>query len=88
MPPRKRAQSTTSDVGGVLISVEQIELAIEILTSSSGIMVRQPLARVNHPLAAADYHAVAAEQRQIDETPKAKTKAAFIAALVRLAAGD
>jgi hypothetical protein len=86
--PRKRiTEPTTIDVGGIAVTPDEISQAIDILTSAPGIMVKQPLFRAQHPLAEADYHQIASEQRGIDHTPKAQTKPAFIAALARLAAG-
>lgn len=58
----------------------------DILTSARGIMCAQPLRAGGHPLAAADYHKLAAEQRVIDLDPGAKTKPMFMSALERLAA--
>jgi hypothetical protein len=86
MPPSTRRTSKSRTVGGVTVTVAEIRTAIDILTSAAGIMVKQPLARAEHPLAATDYHGVAAEQRQIDEDPTEGTKTAFVRALERLAA--
>lgn len=58
-----------------------VEQAVEVLDSAPGIMVRQPLARACNPLAAADYHSVAAPYRHMFEGCRAKTRAAFVYAL-------
>jgi hypothetical protein len=50
-------------IGGVAVTVQQAEEALEILRASPGMMVRQPLARSGHPLAICDYHAAAAPYR-------------------------
>ena len=87
MPPRvRKTPAATVAVGGVETDTATIKSAIDVLTASSGIMVKQPLARAGNPLADCDYHAVANEQRQIDATPGAQTKPTFIRALERLAA--
>jgi hypothetical protein len=51
-------------VGGVMASVATVSEAHEILQESSGLMVRQPLAHYDNPLACCDYHAEAAPYRQ------------------------
>jgi hypothetical protein len=89
MPPRARkTKSTTVDVGGVAFSAEDVRTAIDILTSAGGVMVKQPLARAGNPLAAVDYHEVAAGQRKLDGDPRAHTKIAFIRALARSLSGE
>jgi hypothetical protein len=50
-------------IGGVTVTPEQAHSALEILRSSSGMMIRQPLQRAGHPLAACDYHAASAPFR-------------------------
>lgn len=59
-------------IGGVTLSLADIRSAIEILRSSKGIMVRQPLDRAGHPLAKCAppdwYHEFSlAERRQFPE---------------------
>jgi hypothetical protein len=52
-------------IGGVKLTLADIRQAINILRSSRGIMVRQPLAAAGHPLAAAQegwYHPFAKEE--------------------------
>jgi hypothetical protein len=50
-------------VGGVMLSVNMVTEAREILTEAPGLMVRQPLARYRNPLALCDYHSEAAPYR-------------------------
>lgn len=83
--PCKSVSAVT--VGGVEVTAEEVAEAIRILRSARGIMVRQPLAKANHRLADADYHAVPNEQRELDGDKKVQTKVAFVAALRRLSAG-
>ena len=47
------------------------------------IMVRQPLAKANNPLASCDYHGVANEERKLPGSEKLQTKAAFMAAIAK-----
>jgi hypothetical protein len=51
-------------VGGVTAHVTKIREALAILRESPGVMIKQPLARAGNPLAAMDYHAVAAQERE------------------------
>jgi hypothetical protein len=51
-------------IGGVAVTAQQAEHALAVLRSSPGMMVRQPLQRAGNPLAACDYHAVAAPYRK------------------------
>ncbi len=53
------------EVGGVLVSAEELASAISILKkNSTWTAVKQPLAAQGHPLAAMDYHAVADAELQ------------------------
>lgn len=88
MAPRTRsAAGSTIQVGGIAVTSEQVQSAIDILTSASGIMVRRPLARAQHLLAECRYHDVATEQRELNGDKKVQTKIAFVAALRRLSPG-
>lgn len=78
-------QRKTVEVGGVRATSAQIREAVQILTASAGIMVKQPLAKAGNPLAECEYHSLANEQRQIEGTAS-QTKPASIRALERLAA--
>jgi hypothetical protein len=51
-------------VGGLLASVSTVTEAHEILQESPGLMVRQPLAHYQNPLARCNYHAEAAPYRE------------------------
>lgn len=80
--PRQRLPVT---VGGVEVSPEDAVAALEILTASPGIMVKQPLLRAGNPLSECDYHGFANEVRESDpELAKLNTKPAFMAGLARL----
>ena len=77
-------------IGGVPVTREQAESALDVLRSSSGMMVRQPLQRAGNPLAYCDYHAAAAPYRlHASEVPAAGrgaagrhlTKPAFVIAV-------
>jgi hypothetical protein len=64
-------------IGGISVTSEQAQVALEILRSSQGMMIRQPLARAGHPLAACDYHAAAAPFRaRAQDVPSAGRGAA------------
>ena len=76
----------TIEVGGVAVTVEEIKHALIVLSDAKGIMVRQPLSRAEGPLANADYHGLANEQREIDGKAKMHTKSAFMRAWERLPA--
>ena len=84
MPARTPAKI---DVGGVKVTQEEIRSAIDVLSSSTWIMVRQPLTSAGHPLAGANYLDVAREQRRVDGDRTVSTKIAFIHALERLLVG-
>lgn len=56
----------TWTIGGVQVSEDDVISAIQILKTAKGIMVRQPLAKADHPLTGADkdwYHGFSAEER-------------------------
>jgi hypothetical protein len=85
------------EVEGVPLSLPDIRRAIEVLKSSKGIMVKQPLARAGHPLAMAPdgwYHRLSAEERkaypeievdnQTHRKPADHVKRAVIHALERM----
>lgn len=50
-------------IGGVRVSVMSAVYAVNVLERSPGLMIRQPLARIGHPLAECNYHAEAAPYR-------------------------
>jgi hypothetical protein len=74
------------------------ESALQILRSSRGMMVRQPLARAGHSLADCDYHAISAPYKSVVVLPdrqwgkgaagKPATKLAFMLALEAYAARE
>jgi hypothetical protein len=51
-------------VGGLLVSASTVTEAHEILDEAPGLMVRQPLARYENPLAFCNYHVEAAPYRE------------------------
>lgn len=51
-------------VGGVTVPATEVQKAVAILQDAPGVMIRQPLSRAGNLLAAMDYHAVAASERQ------------------------
>lgn len=67
------------DIGGVTVSADQIQSAIQILQNSKGYMVKQPLAKQGHPLKDTNYHGVA--KPHITGSASDKTKVAFLKAL-------
>jgi hypothetical protein len=84
-------------VGGVAVTIQQAEEALEVLRASSGMMVRQPLQRAGSPLAACDYHAASApfRQRPADVAARGRgaagrhlTKPAFVLAVESLLAEE
>jgi hypothetical protein len=84
-------------IGGVTVHVTKIREALAILRESPGVMIRQPLSRAGNPLAAMDYHAVAAAEREqfpglvlppgTHKTPTPHEKTAVIHYLERILAG-
>jgi hypothetical protein len=52
-------------IGGVTVAATTAQQALTILLESKGVMIRQPLLRACNPLAAMDYHAIAAEEREL-----------------------
>lgn len=50
-------------IGGVRVSVLSAVYAASVLERAPGLMIRQPLARIGHPLAKCNYHAEAAPYR-------------------------
>lgn len=51
------------EIGGVVVSCLQVEQALVALRSAASLMIRQPLVKIDSPLAFCDYHAVAAPHR-------------------------
>lgn len=52
-------------VGGLEATIGILARAVEILKAAPGMMVRQPLLKAGSPLAACDYHAVAAPYKDL-----------------------
>lgn len=75
--PSAPAESAPSpglvEVGGLKVTQGQLQEAIATLEAAKGIMVKQPLAKKNNPLANVDYKAVAKAQN-----PNTTTKPGFI----------
>lgn len=84
-------------IGGVTLSLGDVQTAISILRDARGIMVRQPLERAGHPLAAAEdgwYHVFSLDERklfpelevdpQTHKKPAGHVKAAVIHRLERM----
>jgi hypothetical protein len=86
--PAKASQAslgtTKTTIGGVEVSAQEIADAISTLENAKGIMVKQPLAKVNSPLAKMDYHGVAAAEKTFHGSDwKSTTKPAVILYLKR-----
>lgn len=83
-------------VGGVSTSAGEAARALQVLQSSAGMMVRQPLRKAQSPLAECDYHEAAAPWKAQVATQDPRhgrgaagrhiTKAAFMQALRALVA--
>lgn len=76
-----KSTPTTTAIGGVSVTAEQIESAIKLLTISKGPYVQPPLAAKNHPLANCDYKTVAQGEQVFDPSLRKgpqKTKTAFL----------
>lgn len=67
--------------GGVDATPEQVQQALDVLTSAKGMMIKQPLAKAGNPLAGTDYHAMAAPYLEKHKDQKFKTKLAYLDAL-------
>lgn len=61
LPPDPASVRVT--IGGKTVTVAGAKFAADLLSRSPGLMIRQPLARISHPLAWCDYHAEAAPYR-------------------------
>lgn len=53
-------QAVPVTIGGVQTTAGEADRALQVLSSSAGMMVRQPLRRAESPLAECDYHGAAA----------------------------
>lgn len=51
-------------IGGVTVSAAVAREALAVLRDAPGVMIRQPLLHEGNPLAAMDYHAIAAAERE------------------------
>lgn len=72
------------DVGGVHVTPEQIQEAVQALVSAKGMKIKEPLSKIDSPLASANYHSVAEAHVAItsfESSSKNAKKEAFIAAL-------
>ena len=72
--------------GGVDATPAQIQQALDILLAAKGMMIKQPLAKADNPLAGTDYHAMAAPYLDSHAGEKFKTKLAYLDALKALLA--
>lgn len=52
-------------ITGVTVPMSAVRQAVSVLRDASGVMIRQPLLQAGNPLAAMDYHAIAAAERQL-----------------------
>lgn len=58
-PAEPGVQPGKKDIGGVAVTKEEMQHAIQILSADKSTAVKQPLAKAGHPLAGMAYHAVA-----------------------------
>ncbi|MDP9795230.1 hypothetical protein J2S43_003742 [Catenuloplanes nepalensis] len=83
-PAPEPVTDASIEIGGVSVTVRQAKEALLALTAAKSMFVKQPLAAKGHPLAACDYHAVAAigfEAKPDLRKGKHPTKTAFIEAV-------
>jgi hypothetical protein len=59
------ATSEYTTIAGVTVPTSTVPQALGVLRGAPGVMIRQPLRRAGNPLAAMDYHAIAAAEREL-----------------------